>query len=75
MCVLSHDQLFATSWDQAPVSIKFSREEYWSRLLFPSPGDLPDTGVKLTSLALPALAGFFTTVPAKKPIYISKHIY
>ena len=42
----------------------FSRQEYWSGLLFPSPGDLPDTGIKPTS---PALAGgFFTTEPPGK---------
>ena len=40
----------------------FSRQEYWSRLPFPSPGDLPDPGIKPTSLESPALAGeFFTT--------------
>ena len=40
----------------------FSRQEYWSGLPFPSPGDLPNPGIKLTSFASPALAGrFFTT--------------
>ena len=40
----------------------FSRQEYWSGLPFPSPGDLPDRGLKLTSLMSPASAGrFFTT--------------
>ena len=44
---------------QAPLSMKFSRQEYWSGLSFPSPGDLPDPGIKCMS---PALAdGFFTT--------------
>ena len=40
---LSHAQLFATSWTvacHAPLSVEFSRQEYWSRLPFPSPGDL-----------------------------------
>jgi len=37
---------------QAPLSMKFSKQEYWSRLLFPSPGDLPDPGIKLGSPAL-----------------------
>ena len=47
----------------------FSRQEYWSRLPFPPPGDLPDVGIKPTSLASPALAdGFFTTVPPGKPL-------
>ena len=40
----------------------FSRQEYWSGLPFPSPGDLPDPGIELTLLASPALEGiFFTT--------------
>jgi len=44
----------------------FSRQEYWSGLPFPSPGDLPDLGVEPES---PALAGgFFTTEPPGKPI-------
>ena len=47
---------------QAPLSLEFSRQEYWNRLLFPTPGDLLDPGIKLWSLASPALAdGFFTT--------------
>ena len=51
-----------TAAHQAPLSMEFSREEYWSRLLCPPPGDLPDPGIKPTSLMSPALAGgFFTT--------------
>ena len=49
--VLSHVQLFATPWSaahQAPPSMGFSRQEYWSGLPFPSPGDLPDPGIKLS---------------------------
>ena len=45
--------LFATLWivaHQAPLSMAFSRQEYWSRLPCPSPGDLPDPGIKPTSL-------------------------
>ena len=50
---------------QAPVSMGFPRQEYWSGLPFPSPGDLPDPGIKLAS---PALAGrLFTTGPPGKP--------
>ena len=42
--------------------MKFSRQEYWSGLPCPPPGDLPDTGIELISLVSPALAGgFFTT--------------
>ena len=47
---------------QAPLSMGFSRQEYWSGLPFPPPGDLPDPGIKPRSLMSPALAGgFFTT--------------
>ena len=48
-------------------SLGFSKQEHWSGLSFPTPGDLPDTGIKPMS---PALAGgFFTTAPPGKPIY------
>ena len=43
--LLSHVHLFAMPWTvacQAPLSVEFSRQEYWSELLFPTPGDLPD---------------------------------
>ena len=46
---LSRVRFFATPWTvayQAPLSVGFSRQEYWSGLPFPSPGDLPDTGIK-----------------------------
>ena len=52
---------------QAPLSMEFSRQEHWSELLFPSPGDLPDLGMELKSLVSPALAGrFFTPAPPGK---------
>ena len=61
---LVHARLFVTPWtvtSQAPLSIGFPRQEYWSGLPFPSPGDLPDSGIKPMP---PALAGgFFTTEP------------
>ena len=61
---LSHVQLFETPWTvacQAPLSIDYSRQEYWSVLPFPPPGDLPDLR---TEPAFPALAGrFFTNEP------------
>ena len=64
-CVISSIQLFVTPWTvayQAPLSIGFSRQEYWRRLPFPSPGDLPDPGIKAVSLMSPSLAdGFFNT--------------
>ena len=47
---------------QAPLSMGFSRQEYWSGLPFPTPGDLPNPEVEPASLMSPALAGrFFTT--------------
>jgi len=47
---------------QAPLSMGFSRQEYWSGLPCPPPGDLPDPEIKPMSLTFPALAGrFFTT--------------
>ena len=62
---LSHVWLFVTSWTvarQAPRSIGFSRQEYWSGFQCPPPGNLPDPGIKPISLMSPALAGgFFTT--------------
>jgi len=57
--------LFATPWTvahQAALSMRFSTQQYWSGLLFPSPGDLPNPGIKPAFLMSPALAGsFFTT--------------
>ena len=70
VCMLSHSVMSysATSWTvahQAYLSMGFSRQEYWSRLPFPLPGDLPDPGIEPASLASPALEGrFFTTVPS-----------
>ena len=67
-------RLFVTPWTvacQAPVSIGFFRQEYWSGLTCPPPGDFPDPGVKPASLMSPALAGgFFTTEPPGKPMQI-----
>ena len=48
---------------QDPLSMEFPRQEYGSGLPFPSPGDLPDTGIKPASPVSPALAGGFTTEP------------
>ena len=56
--------LFATPWTaarQAPLSMGFSRQDYWSGLPFPSPGDLPNPGITPPSPASPALAGRFST--------------
>ena len=71
---LSRVRLFETPWTaagQAPLSMRFPREEYWSELPFPSPGGLPDPGIKPMS---PALAGaLFTTEPPGKPTIASIH--
>ena len=62
---LSPVRLFATPWTvayQAPQSMEFSRQEYWSGLPFPSPGDLPDPGIEPGSPALQA-----DTLPSEPP--------
>ena len=67
-CVLSRFscvQLYVILWTlalQAPLSMGYCRQEYWSGLSCPPPGDLPDPGIKPSSLTSPVLAGgFFTT--------------
>ena len=68
--VLSHFsgvQLFATLWTvvhQAPLSMGFSRQEYWSGLPSPSPGELPDPGIEPLSLISLAFAHMFFTTSA-----------
>ena len=63
---------FVTPWTiglQAPLSMEFSRQEYWSGLPCPPSGDLPDPGIEPESPASPALAGrVFTTAPPGKPL-------
>ena len=67
---LSHVRLFATPWTvayQAPPSVGFSRQEYWSGLPFPSPGDLPDPGTHsfkciLVYFNLSALLSYWNSV-------------
>ena len=67
VCMRSHFspvRLFVTLWTidgQAPLSMGFSKQEYWSGLSRPSPGDLPDPGIKPVSLKFPALAGGSST--------------
>ena len=70
LLLFSHSVLsdsFVTPWaiaHQAPLSMGFPSQEYWSGFSFSSSGDLPDLGIKLAS---PALAGkFFTTEPSRK---------
>ena len=71
---LNHVQFFATPLTvahQASLSVGFPRQEYWSGLPFPSPGDLPDPGMEPTSPVSPALVGrFFITEPPGKPRYL-----
>ena len=62
---LSHVQLLAIRWTvahQAPLSMGFPRQEYWSGLPFPSPGDFPNSEIKLLQWQ-----AFFTTEPPEKP--------
>ena len=82
MCVCAHTHAlnrsvmynsFAIPWSvahQAPLSMKFSRREYWSGLSFPPIGDLSNPGIKLTSSVSPALMGrFFNTELPGKPCF------
>ena len=73
---LSRVRLFATPWTvayQAPPSIGFSRQEYWSGLPFPSPGDLPDPGIEPRSPAWEADA--LTSEPPGKPFGTNMLLY
>ena len=69
LCVqlLSRVQLFMVPWTvvcQAPLTIAFSQQEYWSMWSFSTPGDHPDPEMEPTSLVSPALAGIFFTISA-----------
>ena len=60
MCILSRVQPFATLWTvalQAPLSVGFSRQEYWSGLPFPTLGDLPNPGIEPTSPCVSCIGG------------------
>ena len=63
--------LYVTPWTiahQASLSMGFARQEYWSGLPFPFPGDLPDPGIEPQAPAVSCIAGeFFTTEPLGKP--------
>ena len=69
--VVQSCQLFATPWIvalQAPLSMGFSRQDYWSGLPSPPPGDFPSPGTEPVSPAVPVLSGrFSTTEPPGKP--------
>ena len=79
VCVLSRFSpvwFFVILWTvarQAPLSMGFSRQEYWSGLPCPPPGDLPDPGIEPISLMSPALVGrFFTTSTTwKSPVQVT----
>ena len=71
---ISRVGLFVTPWTvayQAPPSMGFSRQEYWSGLPFPSPGDLPDPGIEPGSPAFQADAwkNFFVHSPSTRRMY------
>ena len=72
-------QLFVIPWTvahQAPRSVEFSRQEYWSGLPFPASGDLPRSEIELAFLASPALAGgFFTTSAAWESLHTGMTYY
>ena len=72
-------QQFVTPWTidhQAPLSMGFPRQEYWSGLPFPVPGDLPDPGIEPMPLVSPALADrFFTTYATWEAPYIFQHLH
>ena len=77
VCVwaLSHVQLFVTPWTlahQAPLSMEFSRQEYWSGLPFPSPGHLPNPGIKPGSPVLQADS--LPSKPPGKPLLFCKRL-
>ena len=71
VCSLSCVQFFGGSEDYSPPGSSTHRnQEYWSGVPFPAPGNLPNPGIKPTSLASPVLAGrFLITVPPGKPCY------
>ena len=74
-----HVQLFVTPWTvahQAPLSMELSRPEYWTQEPFPSPGDLPNSGIKPRSLALQAdsLPAEPSYLPNKREMNIIKGI-
>ena len=77
MCakLLSHIQLFVALWPiahtvQAPLSMGFSRQEYWSGWPCPPPRDLPEPGIEPVSLTSPGLAGRFFTTGATREAHV-----
>ena len=83
LCVcVSHSVMSDSLWlhglyiaCHAPLSVKFSKQEYWSGWPLPSPGNLSNPGIEPMSSVSPALAGrFFTTEPPGKPLTLLKGI-
>ena len=72
-------QLFVIIWTivcQVPLSMEFSRQEYWNGFPCPPPGDLPNPGIEPMSPVSSALVGFFTTISTwEAPVYIYTHKY
>ena len=69
--LLSHVRLFMTPWTAAhlaPPSMGFSRQEYWSGVPCPPPGDLPGSGIK------PRSPAFTAELPGKPPVIVSKRL-
>ena len=74
--VLSNSAIPRSVAHQAPLSMEFSRQEYWSGSPFPSPGDLPNPGFEPVSLASPSLAGgFFTSWATMKAQVEEMYLY
>ena len=70
--MLSRVLLLVTSWAtacQAPLSMGFFKQEYWSRVTFPPAGDLPDPEIEPMSVRFPPLAGSFSATWLAKPQY------
>ena len=78
LCMISPVLLFSTPWTvahQAPLSMEFPSQEYWSGLPFPPPGGLPDPGMEPVSLASPALTGrCSTTAPPGKSSWMNEEL-
>ena len=72
VCVLNPVQLFAALWTtarQAPLSLGLSRQEYWSGLPCPLPGDLPDAGIELLISCVSCILGGFLLVSSVPSLF------
>ena len=78
LSLFSRVQLFVILWTvvyQDPLSMGFSRQEYWNRLPCPPSGDLPNPAIEPVSLVSPALAGRFFTTSATSPFIDFSDLY